>query len=253
MIGPTILDLHSALADVSAVSGRLDDGGASHAPDGVSRREAQPDNLHLYALTRSNSGALLLSHTSHSSHSSHSSGSSHYSHGSHASHTSHASHVSGAHSSHVSSSSPPVATDAHGKPDLRIGTVGGALHGNNIYGSPKHQTVGQSGAKGTELRWQISVQNDAKVSDRIRVHGAKSAHGFTVVYHDANGQDVTKEVEDGTFRTPRLAHGATYRLTVVVTVTPNATSKQALDGKVKATSVLSPKRTDTVAFVARRS
>jgi hypothetical protein len=257
-----ILDLQAALADISATSARLDSIDPAHTPDRLSDRESQQHNLHLYSLTRSASGALVLGHVSHSSHSSHSSGSGHYSHASHSSHTS---HVSGAHSSHVSSVAPtptptPTPTpsphagagSAKGRPDLRIGKVGGELIGNDIYGSAARQTVKQTGSAGRRLTWQISVQNDASVSDRIRLAGARSAHGFTVKYISATGIDVTKQVVGGKFRTPQLGAGASYRLKVVVTVTRNATRMQPLTAQLEASSVRTPARTDEVAFVARR-
>jgi hypothetical protein len=247
-MGPVINDLNSALADMSVLSERVDSVADPHTPSTSADAADHRRDIHLYALRRSETGSVVMGHVSHTSHSSHSSGTSHYSHGSHSSHTS---HVSGSHSSHVSSSSPP-ATAEHGRPDLRIGEVGGSLLGNNIYGSAERQTVEQTGTTGATLRWQISVQNDAQVTDRIRVSGVKSADGFTVKYLSADGENVTKAVENGSFTTPRLAHGATYRLTVVVKVTSGAVSNRPLTGQVRALSVLSPSRTDTVAFVARR-
>ncbi|MCW2786913.1 MAG: hypothetical protein JWP74_3430 [Marmoricola sp.] len=251
-MGPVILNLHSALAGISQTSESATVSGESdRAIDPAPRR----DHVHLYALTRSTSGSLVMGHVSHSSHSS---GSGHYSH---ASHTSHASHVSGSgHSSHVSGSghsshvsgSPTPPTTHHGRPDLRIGKVGGALHGNNIYGTLAHQTVAQTCGAGKTVSWEISVQNDATVTDSIRVHGTKSAHGFSVKYIAADGTNVTKEVEAGTFRTPRLTTHETYRLEVVVEATSSARAAQPLKGEVHATSVLSPGRTDVASFVAHR-
>jgi len=139
----------------------------------------------------------------------------------------------------------------HGRPDLRIAD-GGALHGDDIYNSLKRQTLEQTGSVGSELRWQISVQNDATTADAIRLRGARSAHGFHVIYLDANGTNVTDEVVSGSFRTPRLTRHQIYRLTVVVEVTEGATIRQALKGEVHASSMLTPAQTDVVAFVANR-
>lgn len=135
---------------------------------------------------------------------------------------------------------------------MRIAGGHSGLVGNNIYGSLKRESVTQSGGARAKLRWQISVQNDAKISDSIRVRGAKSQAGYQVKYLSASGANVTKAVEAGTFRTPTLKAGAAYKLTVVVTITRKAASGRSFVGKVQGFSVHSPSRTDAVAFVAHR-
>jgi hypothetical protein len=135
-----------------------------------------------------------------------------------------------------------------GRPDLRINRPGGALVGNNVYGSAKHQTVAQTGQRGRKLTYWISVQNDAKVSDLFRLTGPRSSQGVTVKYLTPKGVNVTKRVVAGTFRTPRLAAGASYRLKVVVKVTRHARVGTSLAGTVKAFSNRNHSRTDAVAF-----
>jgi hypothetical protein len=147
---------------------------------------------------------------------------------------------------------PATAPPAKGRPDLRIGKVDGPLLGNNIYGSAARQSIKQTGGVGKKLTWQISVQNDANVADRIQLAGAKSAHGFKVKYISPTGVDITKQVVGGKFRTPQLAAGGSYRVKVLVTVTRAAKPGRVFTGQVEGSSARTPTRTDAVAFVAKR-
>src|ERR1700712_852308 len=95
MVGPSIPPLDDAVAALAASASHQvaeSDQGSTEAV----AEDADLDNVHVYALRRSESGGLHMGHVSHSSHSS--GGGGHFS-----GHVSHSSHVSGAHSSHFSS------------------------------------------------------------------------------------------------------------------------------------------------------
>jgi hypothetical protein len=99
----------------------------------------------------------------------------------------------------------------------------------------------------------MPIQNDAAVGQRLRLSGGASAPGFTVVYRAPDGRNITAAVKAGTYRTPRLAPGATHLVRAVVTVKATAPAGARLTRKLTASSPVNAAVRDTVSFTTRRS
>lgn len=115
----------------------------------------------------------------------------------------------------------PGPTPAVAQVDNLIRKAGEAAYvGNNIYnangsGQSKRQFV----AAGARAVYHVQVQNDGSVSNSFRVSAWESGTGWSVRYYDAlsGGNDITLQVQNGTWMTPVLMPGAACVLRVEVT------------------------------------
>ncbi|GAA4703194.1 hypothetical protein [Nocardioides conyzicola] len=145
-----------------------------------------------------------------------------------------------------------VAPPVVGRPDARL-KVAGRVLGNDVYGSPgKRQSWTTSTQVGNRALAVVSLQNDAGVADALALRGGGSARGFQVRYLSPSGRNLTAAVTKGTFRTPRLAPGATYDVRVLVTVTNRAKRAKALATVVTVRSGAWATAKDVVRVVTRR-
>jgi uncharacterized UPF0146 family protein len=143
-------------------------------------------------------------------------------------------------------------TVALARPDARIQRGTGRLVGNNIYNTTTGQTVTGSARRGQAVTYFASLQNDTPFTDALRVRANGSTTRFTIRYLSPTGQNITSRVAAGTFTTPRLAPGDTYRIRIEVTIAPTAPTGASLTRAITATSATHPSRTDTVAFTTSR-
>lgn len=147
-----------------------------------------------------------------------------------------------------------VTTAGCSRPDARIRVGTGAIAGNDTYNATgQGQSRTGSAARGGSVTFRIPVQNDASVRERIRLSGGGSGPGFGVVYRTPDGRNITAAVRAGTYRTPRLAPGASYVVRAVVTVKATAPAGARLTRKLTASSPTNGAVRDTVSFTARRA
>lgn len=136
-----------------------------------------------------------------------------------------------------------------GRPDVRARARAGRLVGDDVRGTG--QVVRARVRAGAAARYTVSAQNDAGVSDRLRLVGGHDRRGFTVRYR-VGGRGVTAAVVRGRFLTPTLAPGDSYRVTVLVRATRRSERDGRLATTVRARSARTPSATDAVRLVTRR-
>lgn len=141
------------------------------------------------------------------------------------------------------------------RPDGRIALGTGVAVGNDVYNTTG---AGQSRTATTAVRtaatFNLSVQNDGNVDDQFRLRGQAESSGYRVRYSRTDtGENVTAAVTAGTFTTPAVAPGGSFKLRAVVTVLAGAAPGSSITRTLTATSVGYPSDKDTVAFTVRRA
>ncbi|MDP3890511.1 hypothetical protein, partial [Nocardioides sp.] len=94
----------------------------------------------------------------------------------------------------------------------------------------------------------VRVTNAGNATDRMTVRGTPRNQAFKVVYR-AGGENVTRAVKAGTFRTGALQPGQSATLAIKVTRTKKARSGDRRKLTVLATSTRAPTRSDRVIAV----
>jgi hypothetical protein len=145
----------------------------------------------------------------------------------------------------------PSVTPVRHRPDGVIRRSDGRWAGDNIYGNSVQQGVQRvvtprENSTTVIVRWQ----NEGSRSDRVRVLGAAGSAAFRVRYY-AGGEEVTRRVTAGTYRTPSLLPGQSSRLVVRVTRTAAAEAGDQRTVRVRGTSVGDDLRWDAVRAVVR--
>jgi len=118
--------------------------------------------------------------------------------------------------------------------------------GNNVYDSVTHQTIRQSARRNQSASSYWLIQNDGSRNEVMRLSGGASGWGFVVHYFNGD-HDITRAVTSGTYRTTALAPHGTFRVRVVVTVTPTASVGSAHTVLMRARTLDSPVSSDPVA------
>lgn len=141
------------------------------------------------------------------------------------------------------------------RPDGRIALGAGAPVGNDVYNlTGANQTRSTSAARGTTVTFNLTIQNDGGVDDQFRLRGQAEVAAYRVRYLDpGTGQNVTSDVTAGTFVTPVVAPGRSFKLQAVVTVRATAAAGSSVTRTVTATSTGYPSDKDVVALTVRRS
>ena len=140
------------------------------------------------------------------------------------------------------------------RPDGRIKRgASGTYVGNNIYNATgANQTSTGSAVRGGTVTYFVSVQNDARFSDSIRLQGTSGNSAFSVKYF-LGTTDITSQVTTGTFRTGALPSGAARLIKIVVKVKPAAAAGANLSASMTSRSEANSGRLDTVKFITRRA
>ncbi|CAB4723300.1 unannotated protein [freshwater metagenome] len=147
--------------------------------------------------------------------------------------------------------STPVEPDPVFRPDAAIRRAGEAYVGGDVYGGAMRQRViAELGEQQARARFFVRLQNDGTARDRITVRGIRSHPAFHVVYR-IGGRNVTRGVIAGTYRTVRLAPGASVKLSVTVIRTSRSRPGDHRIFRVRATSARNGQRRDVVAAVVR--
>jgi hypothetical protein len=118
------------------------------------------------------------------------------------------------------------------QPDARIKRPGGIRKGDNVYNTTAEGQTQTLRRSGPSLRrvW-LSVQNDGETADSfaLSVSGATPAGYELHYYHGRTNNELTTQIEAGTFVTPQLAPGHRYRIRVSVRTTAAAQRGSELD------------------------
>jgi hypothetical protein len=139
------------------------------------------------------------------------------------------------------------------RPDGRIRqgvagpTVGDGRY--NLTGAGQNRTTWA--ARGTQVTYFVTVQNDGSHPEKLRVKGQPGTTHFPVRYW-SGGVDITTPVRNATYVTPTMAPGAVRTIKVVVTVGPRAPVNSQIDRLVTISSTESPTRKDVVRFIVKR-
>jgi hypothetical protein len=134
------------------------------------------------------------------------------------------------------------------RPDLVIGFSLSALIGTDIYSSDgEGETLSTTLLRLHNKTALVIVQNDGNVNDSFLLHGDPGNAHFVVHYY--NGPDnVTKAVEDGTFKLRNMRPGFRHGVRALVTPLSTATLNEVLPLKVTVSSESDPASTDTVVY-----
>jgi hypothetical protein len=148
--------------------------------------------------------------------------------------------------------SAPVAVPA--QPDGRIKKGSGAYVGNNIYNSTgANQTKTGKAARGSTIKFGISIQNDGTTAARFSVVATGAATTMYSVRYFKGTKEITTAVVAGTFQTPLLGPGAKVLITAKVKVKSSATKGSNVTRLVTITSQVSSSTRDAVKFSGARS
>lgn len=108
-------------------------------------------------------------------------------------------------------------------PDLKIGTIGGPLVGNDEYGAlGRHQVLNQALTPGSKLNLKIALQNDSTTTESVRLLSRPGTGKFGLRYL-ADGVDITDEItSEGGWLARGLDPGETILLYLRVAARPAA-------------------------------
>ncbi len=147
---------------------------------------------------------------------------------------------------------PPPPTNY--QPDGRIKKGSGAFVGNNIYNSDgTNQTKIGSAARGKNITFTISIQNDGDATDRFTMAASGSATTKYTVRYFRGTTEITTAVGAGTYVTPVIGVGGKLAITVKVKVKSTATAGSSVTRLVTLTSFEDSGQVDTVKFVGKRT
>lgn len=147
------------------------------------------------------------------------------------------------------------------RPDARVRRGSqGTLVGDGVYNADgTDQTATADLAPGGKVNYQVSVQNDGRATDRLKVRGPGSNLAFRVRYFDGAGRVISPAVVAGTYTTRRLAPGEAATIRVEVTLRDDAPPPacappchELLLRPVTVTSRTEPDRFDVVRTVTTR-
>lgn len=117
-------------------------------------------------------------------------------------------------------------------------------------GSRVYNTTGAGQARTTPTRrgatatFLVRTANTGARTSRFTLRGPTSPPGFQVRYL-ADGRDVTRQITEGTFRTPRVEPQGHHDLTIQITVNPTTPTGRTAAIKIRSTNPTDPTRTDT--------
>lgn len=103
------------------------------------------------------------------------------------------------------------------RPDAQVKRSGSYFmwKGNDIYNtSGRNQMWGITGPRGVTTTFNLKVQNDGDTADSFAIQGMTRS-GFSVTYLRGR-TNITTAVLDGTYATPPLAPGSSYKITMRV-------------------------------------
>lgn len=122
-----------------------------------------------------------------------------------------------------------------------------AYIGNNVYNTDgTNQTRSWSATRGHKRTFDVRFQNDGNVADVYRIKGCAASTRFGVAYRKGT-TSITSAVIGGTYKTARLAPGATTTITVAITARWSAQVGDVKRCLVRATSTTNSTKVDAPA------
>jgi hypothetical protein len=139
------------------------------------------------------------------------------------------------------------------QPDFRVRLIGGVLKGDNVYSTDSSQKATALVKPGKTRQFVLSIQNDASESDSFRVTIAGFAGAlvdFTPTYKVGwlAPEDITLQIQLGTFTTPTLAPGEVFYFRAYVHAESTASAGQFRQDTLNITPVIYPYASDRVAW-----
>jgi Bacterial Ig domain len=144
------------------------------------------------------------------------------------------------------------------QPDALIRLGSGSYVGNSIFNTNAlNQAVFNTGVIGQKLTFFILIENEGAFLDSFKVkRSGLFRTGYRVRYYDAANNDVTGQVNHGTFTTPSiggLGAGDPYVMRATVKVRSLATPCSLVTRLMTVSSVGNPNVKDAVRFTAARA
>jgi len=137
------------------------------------------------------------------------------------------------------------------QPDELIAVGSKTPIGEGIFNSTgSGQTVTSKILPGATAIFNVTIQNDGKVSDTIQLHGAGKIKGFTVKYF-AGTTNVTSLVVGGAYTTGVLPVAGTSSLQIRVKAASTARVGAVFNDLLTASSVADPTKADAVKAVTK--
>ena len=139
--------------------------------------------------------------------------------------------------------------------DSLIRRPGGVLKGNDIYnGDAAGQSIYGGSYRAGAVRWAyLYVQNDGILPTAYSFTAAGDpVTGFVVTYSRTSGQDITAQVEAGTYTTSAIAPGTRDAIRARIEITNAAAHGASLSRLITATATGGSFEADTVGFTLRR-
>jgi hypothetical protein len=135
-------------------------------------------------------------------------------------------------------------------PDAQVRRHHGRFVGVGVYGPAKHQRATLRTSSYAGKRFQLRIVNRGAQSDRMTVTGV-GGNRFGTVRFFAGRRDVTRQVLNGSYRTPTLAPGAAATLTVELRRLRSAPADTHLTSRIRVLSAGDSSRDDAVAVALR--
>jgi hypothetical protein len=144
---------------------------------------------------------------------------------------------------------PSMGPRPHYRPDARIQAGSrGALVGNNVYTpTGARQNATMIGARGHEVRFTVTFQNDDNAPERFLLAGSRSAHGYQINYYLRNVAYL--DIDDGRHSTAVVPPGGTLRYQIGVRV-PGHPPVPGVQGVLQVISQTTLLQVDAVRFTA---
>ena len=136
------------------------------------------------------------------------------------------------------------------QPDAEVRAPKGEWTGSGVLGGPTTQTGSLRTRSHAAKKFLVRVVNRGVQSDQVSLAGRGGNRKFEVRYLVA-GQNVTRQVVAGTYRSPALAPGASLEMTVRIKRLRTAPVHSQFTSKIAVGSVANPSRTDVVAVQLR--
>jgi hypothetical protein len=137
------------------------------------------------------------------------------------------------------------------QPDARIKHAHGAFVGDGVVNTTAaHQKRTATIQRGSGTTFTIAIKNIGPGTDRFFVHAIGDESTRSHVFYYQGTSDITPDVDDGTYETPPVAAGASFRIRVGVAITNQANDGYRLSRLVNVSSAITT-GTDTVKFTVK--
>ena len=132
------------------------------------------------------------------------------------------------------------------QPDAQVKATNGLRLGNGVYNTTgAGQIANTAVARGRTVALRVFVQNDGNAPDAFLLKGTGNHDGWLISYR-FNGQDITRAVVAGRYRTASIAAGGSAVFKVLITAPRGAAIGRVQSWLLKATSAADTTKHDAV-------